>query len=123
MIGGRPAFRWTSLAPRSTAATRIARRSSRSSGDGLGISGELSDIGLTASELLRGKELGDLRRSEDALARRSEEDRREGQQVRLPGVDGVVDADHRALHLRRRVNADVLVGDQPALEVGALDVD
>ena len=61
--------------------------------------------------------------AENALARRSEEDRREGQDVRLPGVDRVVDAHDRALHLRGRVDFDVLVGDQPALEVGALDVD
>src|SRR4029453_14188809 len=115
-------FRWTSLAPRSTAALRIARRSTWSSGAD-GVCNELSVMGLSASEVSWWKELGHGRRAESALARRSEEDRREGQEVRLPGVDRVVDADHRALHLRCRVDADVLVGDEPALEVGALDVD
>src|SRR3954464_15760746 len=114
MIGGRPSFRWTSLAPRSTAALRIFSRST---------CGELSVMWLSASELLWGKELGGGSRPENALARRREEDRREGQDGRLPGVDRVVDAHHRALHLRRRVDPDVLVGDEPALEVGALDVD
>src|SRR5262245_25657647 len=80
-------------------------------------------MGLSASEVSWWKELGHGRRAENALARGSEEDRREGQEVRLAGVHRVVYADHRALHPRGRVDADVLVGDQPALEVGALDVD
>src|SRR5215831_3738315 len=80
-------------------------------------------MSLTASELLWGKKPGNRRGPEDALARGGEEDRREGQGVRLPCVHRSVDAEHRSLHLRRGVDAEVLVGDQGSLEVRALDVD
>ena len=118
-IGGRPVLRWTSLAPRSGSA-RIARRSTWSAGAD-GMREGLSVMAIRLPKFRGGSSLGT--RGRGCPRPRGEEDRREGRDVRLPGVDRVVDADHWALHPRGRVDADVLVGDKPALEVGALDVD
>src|SRR5580765_2729143 len=84
-IGGRPAFRWTSLAPRSTAALRILSRS---------IVGSVK--WLSASELDGWQELGEWKRAGQSVrARRRECDRRELERAALSCIDAPVDADHR----------------------------